>query len=459
MKSQEILDPQRWAESTFGQTRLKDMRRTRRAVTAAAGMAEESAASLPAQAQTWKDTKAVYRLIDESDVTFDALMQPHWQQTRQRMEGLPLVLLVQDTTDLDFSHRRKMSGLGEIGDGNGRGMYLQTVLAIDPDSREVLGCAYQHPFIRIPAPKGETRAQRRKREKETDVWHHCAQQIGPASPSSMRVHVADRGADIFEFLQVCRSIETHFVVRATQDRRVQTRDGSLRSLFEQVRSQPSQERRPFELSARHGHTARSTTLHVSWTHLELLPPRHDPRLNKLPALPVWVVRVWEEEAPQGEEPLEWILLTSLPCLTAQQAWQRAEWYRARWRVEDYHHCLKTGCRIEERQVQSADRLIRLLGLLSPLAVRLLQVRDLSRQAPECPAQSVIEPETLAVLAAHVGLSPSTMTVGTFWTEVARMGGYLARRGDGPPGWKTIWKGWLHLQALLEGVQLASHLPL
>src|SRR6516162_6875970 len=170
MKTQEILDPQRWAESTFGQTQLKDMRRTRRAVTTAARMAEESAASLPAQAQTWKDIKAVYRLLDEPDVTFDALMQPHWQQTRQRMESLPLVLLVQDTTDLDFSHRGKMSGLGEIGDGNGRGISLQTVLAVEPGSREVVGCAYHHPFIHIPAPKGETRAQRRQRAKETDVW-------------------------------------------------------------------------------------------------------------------------------------------------------------------------------------------------------------------------------------------------------------------------------------------------
>jgi hypothetical protein len=94
-----------------------------------------------------------------------------------------------------------------------------------------------------------------------------------------------------------------------------------------------------------------------------------PSLNKLAALPVWVVRVWEEGAPEGEEPLEGILLTSLPCSTCEQAWQRAEWYRARWRVEDSHQCLKTGCRIEERQVQSAERLIHLLGLLSPLAVR------------------------------------------------------------------------------------------
>lgn len=208
-------------------------------------------------------------------------------------------------------------------------MYLQTVLAVEPDSREVLGCAYQRPFMRIPAPSGETRAQRRKREKETDVWRQCAQQIGPSSASSLRVHVADRGADIFEFLHVCRSIETHFIVRATQDRRVQTQRGTLGSLFEQVRSQPRQDQRPFDLPARHGHKARSTTLYLSWTPLELLPPRHDPRLNKLPALPVWVIRVWEEGTPEGEEPLEWILLTSLVCTTSEQAWQRVEWYRAR----------------------------------------------------------------------------------------------------------------------------------
>jgi hypothetical protein len=459
MRTQTILDPQQWAETTFGQTHLQDMRRTRRAVMAAAHMAEDPAASLPAQAQTWKEVKAVYRLLDEPDVTFEALMQPHWHQTCQRMERLPLILLVQDTTDLDLSHRGKMSGLGEIGDGNGRGVYLQTILAVAPESREVLGCAYQRPFIRIPAPKGETWAQRRKRAKETDIWYHCAQHLGPSAAARIRVHVADRGADIFEFLHVCRSIETHFVVRATQDRRVHLQQGSPGALFEQIRSRPPEDLRPFDLPARPGRKARSTTLSLSWTQLDLLPPRHDPRLNKLPPLPVWVIRVWEEGTPEGEEPLEWILLTSLASTTCEHGWQRAEWYRARWRVEDYHHCLKTGCRIEERQVQSAERLIRLLGLVSPLAVRLLQVRDLSRQAPERLAHEVIEPETLTVLAAERGLSPSTMTVGTFWTEVARMGGFLARRGDGPPGWKTLWKGWLHLQALLNGFHLADQLRL
>jgi hypothetical protein len=173
---------------------------------------------------------------------------------------------------------------------------------------------------------------------------------------------------------------------------------------------------------------------------------------------MWVIRVWEEQAPEGEEPLEWVLLTSVPT-TLEQAWERVDWYRQRWLVEDYHQCLKSGCRIEERQVQSVDGLIRLLGLLSPLAVRLLQIRAAARAEPERPAHEVIEPVLLAVVAQRSGHAPATMTVGTFWREVARLGGYLARTHDGPPGWRTLWKGWLVLQPFVEGVHFASQLRL
>jgi hypothetical protein len=128
-------------------------------------------------------------------------------------------------------------------------------------------------------------------------------------------------------------------------------------------------------------------------------------------------------------------------------------------VEEYLKSLKTGCRLEERQVQSAERLIRLLGLLSALAVRLLHLRDLSRREAERPAHQTIEADLLAVVAAQTGQSPARMTTGARCQAVAQLGGYLARRGDGPPGWKTLWKGWLRIQTLLEGVHLAAHLRL
>ena len=172
-----------------------------------------------------------------------------------------------------------------------------------------------------------------------------------------------------------------------------------------------------------------------------------------------MVRVWELEPPEGEEPLEWILLTSVQVSSSEQAWQRVDWYRCRWIVEDDHLCLKTGCRIEARQVQSAERLMRLMGLLCPVAVRLVQWRDLSRSTPDCPASQTVEAEAVALIAARTQQPSSTLTVGAFCTEGARMGGYLARSGDGAPGWKTLWRGWLQLQTLLEGVHLAFHLRL
>ena len=160
MNTQDILSPDRWASKTFGTCQLKDIRRTARAVKAATRMAANPSTSVPAQMQTWKETIALYRLLDEKDVTFESLMQPRGPQTRQQLEAQPLVLLVQDTTEVDLSHHPKTTGLSQVGNERGRGLYLQTVLAVLPENGEALGCAMQEPFVRKPAPAGETRSQR-----------------------------------------------------------------------------------------------------------------------------------------------------------------------------------------------------------------------------------------------------------------------------------------------------------
>jgi hypothetical protein len=340
------------------------------------------------------------------------LLQPHLQQSREQANASPVVLLVQDTTDIDLSHRHKISGVGQIGSVCGRGFFVQTVLAVRAQTREVLGCL-----------------------------------------SQTEVRIGSRSAE------ACQATQTHFLVRAGKSRRVQESEQEITYSLTQARSWPSQASRPCEVPARHGHQARSTQLQLAFGQMTLLPPRQEPRVSKEP-LTVWVMRVWEEQAPDGEEPLEWLRLPSVPTTTLEHAWERVDWYGSRWLVEDYHHCLKSGCRLEERQWQTVDGLIRLLGLLSPLAVRLLQVRALAREDPERPAQEVIEPLMLAVLAQRCGGSPATMTVGT---DLGRKSpawvASLPRSHDGPPGWRTIWKGWLLLQTLLEGAHLALHLRL
>src|SRR6266699_1197807 len=333
MNTQVLLDPKRWAERTFGDVQLHDLRRTRRAVQAAGRLAENPLGSLPAQMQTWKETKALYRLLDEPDVTFASLMQPHLQQSREQANASPVVLLVQDTTDIDLSHRHKISGVGQIGNERGRGFFVQTVLAVRPQTREVLGCMAQEPFVRIPAPEGEQRSQRRKRqERETDVWIRQVQSIGTPAAGSMWVHVGDRGADMFPFFQACQTTKTPFLVRAAQNRRVQQDEEEITYALLRARSWPSQASRPFEVPARHGHQARSTQLQLAFVQMTLLPPRNEPRASKEPVT-VWVVRVWEEQVPEGEEPLEWVLLTSVPTTTLEQAWERVDWYGYRWLVE------------------------------------------------------------------------------------------------------------------------------
>src|SRR5436305_10318506 len=303
-----MLAPKSWAERTFGGIQLHDLRRTRRAVQAASKLAENPLGSLPAQMRTWKETKALYRLLDEPDVTFTALMEPHLQQSRDQANGSGVVLLVQDTTDIDLSHRHKISGVGQIGNERGRGFFVQTVLAVRPGTREVLGCLAQEPFVRIPAPDGEQRSQRRKRdERETDVWMRQVSAIGTPEPGSMWVHVGDRGADMFPFFQACQATQTHFLVRAGKSRRVEESEEEIKYSLMRARSWPSQASRPFEVPARHGRQARSTQLQLAFGQMTLLPPRNEPRASKEP-LTVWVIRVWEEQAPEGEEPLEWVRL-------------------------------------------------------------------------------------------------------------------------------------------------------
>lgn len=459
MDTQVLLDPESWAKESFGLSQLNDLRRTSRAVKVAARLAANPAASLPTQMQTWKESLALYRLLDEEEVTFEALMQPHWEQTRRQIETHSVVLLVQDTTDIDLTHHPKMQGLGQIGNERGRGLYLQTVLAVAPESSEVLGCAMQEPFVRTPAPARETRSQRRQRtERETDVWMRLVSRLGSFPAETTVIHVGDRAADMFPFFQACRATQTQFLVRAFENRRIGPEEEPQRYLIETVRTWPSVSHRPFSVPGTHGRTARETEVQLAFGPVRVMPPRFEKRCGTDP-LNLWALRVWEEDTPAGEEALEWILLTSVPTMTLDQAWELIGWYECRWIVEEYHQCLKTGCRLEARQLQTGERFIRLLGFLSPLAVRLLRLRDVARRDPERPANTVVETEVLAIVAAQTDQIPEHLTAATFWKAVAQLGGYLGRQSDGPPGWKTLWRGWLRVQTLLEGVHLASHLRL
>jgi hypothetical protein len=446
-------------------------------------MMRQPKASLPKQMGSPTALAGAYHLlaagaeseaqVGATEVTHAAIMTPHWQQTREAAGQQRVTLMVQDTTQIDHTKHAATTGLGPIGTGAGRGYLLQTVLAVVPKPRQVLGIAYQEPFLRQPVPPGETRDQRRKRRvRESGVWLRAARAVGQPPVGSLWVHVGDAYSDIFEFMEACRESErSHFLIRVAQDRLVETPltsepEGSeseehetrLRHLhlLSFARDLPSQGERVLQLPARDQKPAREARVMIAFSSVAIEAPTHGPRKS---AIVAWVIRVWEPTPPaEVEEPLEWLLITSVPTLTVDDAWERTDWYSCRWLCEDYHKCLKTGCRIEARRLGDCAGLFRLLGIVAPIAGRLLQLREIARLAPDRLANDVLPAELVAVVAALTELPPTTLTVGIFWREVAKLGGYLGRRRDGPPGWQSLWDGWLYVQTLLEGVHLAARLP-
>src|SRR2546429_7982539 len=415
MNPSTLVSARHWAEDTFGSVRLGDRRRTERAVEMACAIAHDPAASLPAQMQDEAATQAAYRFLQTPDVTYEKLIHPHVQQTREEAREPKQVLLIQDTTEVDYQHHPKTTGLGPIGNGTHQGFLLQSVLALDAATQAVLGLAHQEPFLRQPVPKGETAQQQQERARESQVWERAVQSIGMPPPGVQWIHVGDRYSDMFEFLTLCGQMQTQFVVRAAQDRRIDLlvepagqavkryphrKTADLQEppvhLFATVQGWPQQGEQTMQLPAEHGRQARTVRLALSYGRVRLLAPNNQEHLRA--PLSIWVVRVWELAPPEGVTPVEWVLLTSVPTTTVEEAWERVGWYRLRWTVEDYHQGLKTGCRIEQRQVQSYEGLRRLLGFIAPLALRLLQLRWHARQHPEQPAVQVL-PRVLVHLVA------------------------------------------------------------
>lgn len=425
-------------------------------------MATRAGASIPRACGNWAETIGAYRLLSNPDVDPHAVQGPHRELTRNRCAELPVVLAVSDTTDLDFTGRTKVRGLGRQGDGGGRGLQQHTTLAIDPFGG-VIGVLNQHWFTKPQPPAGETRRARQARWCESDVWGDAARRIGPISPACRLIHVADRGADIFAFLDECVRQGTGFLVRAMHDRQVL---GEHSRLWEHAAAQPVLDRMDVRVSAhrtgpkrdrRVGRTARVALRSAQAT---IPPPVKDPRMEGAAPLTLHVVHVMEEDAPAGEGvvPVEWMLLSSEPAETAQDARRLAGWYAQRWTIEEFHRVEKEGCRLEDTQLDDAEDIKRLASITAVLAVRLLQLRDAAdpddprADDPEALRELVPEP-CIKVVAALIKVPARALTPRRFWDAVARRGGWLGRKSDGRPGWKSIWTGWREIVLMAIGADL------
>ncbi len=263
-----VGDPQQWAATQFGAADCGDRRRTQRLVTLAAQIAANPAGSLPDQAQTWGDLKAAYRLLDRPEVTFAAVATPHWQQTRAAAPTGERVLVLNDTTEIDFARGRHITGLGPVGNGGRQGFLLHSGLMAAGDA--VFGLAGQLLHYRQPARPGETRTQRLRRHRESDLWGELIDQVGPPPPGATWVHVMDRGADHFEVLCHCQAQRADWVVRAKSlHRKMRTPDGQEVAVHDYLRTLPRAGEYQLKLRARPGQAARAARLEVRYGPLTL----------------------------------------------------------------------------------------------------------------------------------------------------------------------------------------------
>ena len=451
-----------WAKQQFGEVCLGDKRRTQRAVKMADQMACEPFGSLPKQMKSWEAQKGAYRLLDNGDVSHPQLSEPHWSHTREaaRQAG-SVILLVQDFTYLNYTNHPATQGLGPISSQAFlSGLWVHNTLAIQPQERRVLGLAYQQVWAREARTyKGrESKTTRRKRSNRQSLrWGQAVAAIGKPPDGVKWVYVADREADMFEFFENILSMGADFCIRLVQERRLADWTAEQPAyLLKTVRDVPEMGQRILELPASPGQAARQAQLAVSWQSVILRSPRNTPGEDKY--MTAWAVRTWEKEPPAEGDPIEWLLITSAPVQSLPEALERIEWYTCRWIIEEYHRCLKTGCNIEKTQLRHAERIQRLLAFLSILAVRLLQLRDLSRATPHLLAMDHVDPVLVQIIALRTKKKPNELSLGFFWFEVAKLGGFPARRSDGDPGWLRLWRGWLQLLDLAEGVRLANHLP-
>lgn len=447
--------PEVWAQAVFGRADLGDVRRTRRVVRMAAAMARYPLSSFSGVYEKWSESKGAYRLIENSRVRVEALRMPSQQAAVKASRGNEVVLAVSDTTALNFTNHRATSGLGAIGETHVRGLWFHSTLLLRSDGT-ALGLVRQQTWVRTDEEhgKGKQRKQRPIQDKESFRWVRSVQdtfhafQTLPEEHGPYVIHIFDREGDIHEVFEAVVDTGQGAVIRSARSRRV---DHPQQYLHEAARNAPVFGSERLEVPRRPNQPRRYADVVYRSCAVTLAPPaKSHPERRRLD---LNVVAVIEPHPPASvSEPLEWILVTTEPIDTLEDVQAVVRQYRFRWRIEEYHLILKSGCRIEKLQFETVERIEKVLAILAPVAVRLLQLTYWARVEPEQPCTLVLSEDEWRALQTRiqkkpppVNAPPPTLRQAVLW--IGRLGGHLGRKSDGMPGVRTLWKGWRDLQLL------------
>jgi hypothetical protein len=422
---------------------LGDLRLNRRARRLLEKLGEKPTLSIPAACGGWGETRAAYRLFDHPEVSAERVLAPHIACTEARLREHPRVLCIQDTTELDYTTKKGIAGLGPLNYETRRGLYLHPTLAVTPQ-RVPLGLLDLHSWAREPGSLGQNKdPDRPLEEKESVRWvdgFAHVNELAETLPETRLTYIADREGDLYElFVEApCPEQGADWLVRVNHQDRLLGDGRKLRAVIDaaDVLTEIS-----FERPAANGRKARTVHQQLKAVRVTLKPPARPDRT--LAPVTVTVLLATEANPPADEDPLDWLLLTNLPVDTPEQAIEKLAWYLCRWQIEVYFKVLKSGCRIEQLQLEKRERLEPALAFYMIIAWRVLFLTMLGRECPEMPCDTVFADEEWRAVYLVTQRKPppeKPPSLDTMVRMVASLGGFLNRKADGPPGPKTLWIG-------------------
>jgi hypothetical protein len=452
-------------------------------------MSQKPSLKFPAGCEGPAEVKAAYRFLDNEHVTFATVLRPHQDATLERIRDQPVVLIPQDTTELDLTRPNEvMAGAGPLNDTTRVGFYDHISLALTPEHL-ALGVVDAKVWARaalgLHKDAAQKRAERRARpieEKESIRWvegYRAACRVAQAAPGTLIVSLADSEGDVYEYLLEAQAapgaIKASFIIRACQDRAVVDPEGAsssdeIRHLRERVASTPARAQRTLKIRKREApatedrkrkraRDARTAVVDVRAARVTLRGP--DRPGGKLPDLEVNAVLVTERDPPPGVEPVEWLLLTDLPIDGVDVVLRIVDYYTCRWQIEIYNRVLKSGCKVEESQLETAERFEPYLALCMIVAWRVMHVMMLGRECPDLPCDIALDEDEWQAVYATVKRQPPPAEpppMRTMVRLIGSLGGWLGRKCDGEPGPKAMWVGMQRMTDLALGWRARAERP-
>lgn len=451
---------ERLAEEEFGNARLGDVRLNRRLVAVGKAFMSTPQGSIPEAAGGWGPAKATYRFMDNPKVSPEGILESHRQRLLSRVRKKPVVLAVADTTELDHTSHERTEGLGPLSSMVRQGFMLHPTLVVTPE-REPVGVADMQTWVRNIDEFGksnETRRLREVSEKESRKWlgsmetaELLQQDVGI---STQVVSVFDREGDVFDVLATAR-LEGHrsqLLVRAQADRRLQH---PQQKIWKHMQAQAVAMTVDVEVPRKRGTENRVAQLSLRFDKVTVQPPSDRPKSAGYLPVDVYVVYANEDKPPEGKEPVSWMLLTTVPVESGEDAWKIVQWYSCRWLIEILFKVLKSGCKAEERQLETAERLKRCLAVDLVVAWMVLYLTMIGRETPDLPCTVIFEDYEWKALWTYAHKSKaavprSTPTLREATRMIGRLGGHLGRKRDGEPGVLNMWRG---LQKLVIAAEM------